>query len=169
MTQLHRDHRERVAVILDNRHGAPLTLVKLAVEALADARRDERRGRGTAFDEVWCVFDVDEHPDLVEAKNLAAAAGINVAVSNPCIELWFVLHLDDQTAHVDRQKIQRRSNELFGFDKRPTPSALHTLNATYPRAKARAIALDAMHQRNRSPEGSNPSTTIPPLVDSISA
>ena len=36
---LHRDHRERVAVILDDRHGAPLTLVKLAVEALADARR----------------------------------------------------------------------------------------------------------------------------------
>ena len=40
----------------------PLTLVKLAVEALTDARRT----RGTAFVEVWCVFDVDEHPDLVE-------------------------------------------------------------------------------------------------------
>ena len=66
VTHLHRDHRERVAVILDDRHGAPLTLVKLAVEALADARRDARRARGTAFDEVWCVFDVDEHPDLAE-------------------------------------------------------------------------------------------------------
>ena len=59
--------------------------------------------------------------------------------------------------------------ELYGFDKRPDANTLNRLSERYPEAKARAEALDKMHGQNHSPEGSNPSTSIPPLIDIISA
>lgn len=156
-------------MIIDDRHGTPLTLVRHAVVERDRCLKDERRGRGTGYDSYWCVLDVDEHPDLAEARRLAQQNGINLAVSNPCIELWFVLHAEDQRAHIDRHQIQRRSAELFGFDKRPDTDTLTRFSARYPEAQARAGALDDMHRRNQSPEGSNPSTSIPPLIDIISA
>jgi hypothetical protein len=51
------------------------------------------------FDEVWCVFDVDEFKDLREAEGLASRYKIGLAVSNPCFELWLLLHFDERTAH----------------------------------------------------------------------
>lgn len=50
------------------------------------------------FDEVWCVLDVDEF-DLAEAIGLAREHGINLAVSNPCFELWLLLHHADCRTH----------------------------------------------------------------------
>ena len=169
LTHLHRLHRQRITVVIDNRHGAPLTLVKHAADERRQRARDERRGRGAGFDEYWCVLDVDEHPKLDEALELARANGISVAVSNPCIELWFMLHSVEQTAHIDRHTAQARNRELHGFDKRPTAAALNNFVHQYPTARSRALSLDDMHRRNFSPEGSNPSTSIPPLIDTITA
>lgn len=51
---LRRALRDQVLITVDTRSGAPLTLVERAVEAKLDAERDANRGRGRAFDEVWC-------------------------------------------------------------------------------------------------------------------
>ena len=110
---------------------------------------------------------LDEHPDLAEARQVAQRQGINLAVSNPCIELWFVLHLEDQFAYIHRHEVQRRSAELFGFDKRLDTKTLDRLTTLYPVAEARAEALDMMYEQNGSPEGSNPSTSMAPLVEAI--
>ena len=167
LTHLYRQHREKVAVVIDNRHGTPLTIVRHAVAEREKCLKDERRGRGTGYDKYWCVIDVDEHPDLAEAHRVAQRHGINLAVSNPCIELWFVLHGEDQFAYIHRHDVQRRSAELFGFDKRPDTKTLDRLTTLYPVAQARAEALDMMHEQNGSPEGSNPSTSMGPLVEAI--
>lgn len=47
-------------------------------------------------EKVWCVFDVDAKGDLElkRAKQLADRAGINMALSNPSFELWFLLHTE---------------------------------------------------------------------------
>ncbi len=84
-----RRHRDKVLVKIEERNGTPMTLVKLAVVQKDQERRDERRGRGQAHDEVWCVFDKDTHPHFDEAILHAKRHGISVAVSNPCFELWF--------------------------------------------------------------------------------
>jgi RloB-like protein len=169
LTHVHRQHRERITVVIDDRHGAPLTLVRHAADERRRWTREERRGRGAGFDEYWCVLDVDEHPNLDEALDMARASGISVALSNPCIELWFVLHSADQSAFIDRYAAQSRNRELHGFDKRPTVAALNQFVVRYTAAKKRAVALDEMHRRNDSPERSNPSTSIPPLIDTIVA
>lgn len=60
-----------------------------------------------AFDEVWCVFDIDEHPNLNDARQLANARGVELASSNPCFELWLLLHFREQPGAQDRQHVQR--------------------------------------------------------------
>ena len=78
--------------------GVPLTLVERAVA---------RRSGDPEVDECWCVFDVEwprHHPNLEKALQLADAHGVRVAVSNPCFELWLLLHFQDQTAYLDKLK-----------------------------------------------------------------
>lgn len=74
----------------------PRTLVAMATEAHTRAVEEEAE-----IDEFWCVFDVEwprNHPGLEEAIQRARTNGINLAVSNPCFELWLVLHFQDHTA-----------------------------------------------------------------------
>ena len=87
----------RVVIAFDGPAGVPLTLVGRAKQ-----RRDEadlaasRAGDDfLRYDEVWCVFDVDEHPHVVSAREGALAAGLRIAMSNPCFELWLLLHFAD--------------------------------------------------------------------------
>jgi hypothetical protein len=47
---------------------------------------------------VWCVFDCDEHARLKPAIDQATALELSLAVSNPCFDLWFLLHFQDQRA-----------------------------------------------------------------------
>ncbi len=63
------------------------------------------------FDQVWCVVDVDEFP-LDKAARDAAREDICLAVSNPCFELWLLLHrcdwrkplVDAKAAHRELEK-----------------------------------------------------------------
>lgn len=162
-----RDHRDRVLITIDGFHGVPLSLVDRAAEAKRREAREERKGRGRAHDEVWCVFDVDQHPNIPEALDKAVANGIGVVLSNPCVELWFVLHFADQTAHIERDVAQRLSRDLLGCDKVLTGPALATLTERYGDAKQRAQQLDAKHAGDGSPPHSNPSSNMWDLIDRI--
>src|ERR1039457_414615 len=88
--------------------GVPKTVVERAVFMKKQSERDAKRRKDEnhRYDSVWCVFDIDEHPFVPEAKQQTQANAINIAVSNPCFELWFLLHFQDQTAHIDRHKVQ---------------------------------------------------------------
>src|SRR5262245_54609772 len=96
-------HRERVIVQFASNQGGctPMTLVQNAIAQRENDIREAKRGRGGAFDEYWCICDVDTHPHLSEALALAAENGINVGLSSPCLELWFLIHFEPQTAYVN--------------------------------------------------------------------
>jgi hypothetical protein len=97
----------------------------------------------------------------------AQANGLQIVLSNPCIELWFLLHFEDRTAHIERGDAQRRSRELLGCDKVLTAGALTDLGDRYLAARDRARALDARHADDGSPPLSNPSSNAWQLVDRI--
>ncbi|HTF07791.1 MAG TPA: RloB family protein, partial [Asanoa sp.] len=65
---------------------SPAQLVRRA--AAFGARRPGR------YDQIWCVVDVDEF-DIDAAVVEARRAGVHLAISNPCFELWLLLHHDD--------------------------------------------------------------------------
>jgi len=163
----HRRYRARVNVEIAEFHGTPLTLIERAVAAKASNERAERKGRGRAHDEVWCVFDVDEHPYLPEAVELARANGIHLAISNPCIELWFVLHFGDQTAYLERGAAQTQAQARLNCEKNLDESALAMLATHFAAAKRRAVALDAKHEGDGTPAPGNPSSGVWRVVDAI--
>jgi hypothetical protein len=161
-----REHRDTVLVSIDERSGPPMTLVERAIEEKKRETREEKKRQGPAYDEVWCVFDVDEHPYLSEAIGLAEEHGINVAVSHPCFELWFILHYEDQTAYIERRPVQIRARQL-GCKKALSDEALSRLAERYEEARRRAISLDKKHRGDGSVGRSNPSTEAWKLVDRI--
>jgi len=146
--------------------GTPKTLVERAVDLKNTADRDARRGKdqNLRYDVTWCVFDVDQHPFVAEAKQQARDNGIKVAVSNPCFELWIVLHFQDQRAHVARHDVQRLCRDyLPGYEKR---LQVETLLVRYEDAVRRSMALEEWHQ-TRGTNGYNPSTGVHRLTEEI--
>lgn len=145
----------------------PLTLVQKAREEL---RANRRASKDDRFDEIWCVFDRDNHPNIKQALAEARNAGVNVAFSNPCFELWLVWHLEDCTAHVERNVIQRRSRELgLTEGKHITREAIPKLENGFSAAKKRAQELDSRRERDGSEYGSNPHSDVWRLVEVLQA
>ena len=66
-------------------------------DALVKAAVDEKRSRGKDLsknDQIWLVFDRDEHADFDAAIQESAKNKFGVARSNPCFEVWLILHLE---------------------------------------------------------------------------
>ena len=164
-----REYRDRVLVTIDPFHGAPLSLVDRAVQTKKAEARDAKRGRGRAHDEIWCMFDIDIHPNVPDAIQKAQANGIGLAISNPCLELWFILHFEEWTAYLSRHAAQSRSSELLSCGKNLTRAAMDRLYEGYQDARERALRLDVKHDGDGSPAGSNPSSTVWALIESIRA
>jgi hypothetical protein len=159
-------YRRAVTVEIDGFHGTPLALVQRAVKAKRQNERAAPR-RGRAHDEVWCVFDVDDHPRLAEGLALAREHGIHLAISNPCIELWFLLHFEDRTAYIERREAQSLAKERLGCGKRLDEAALAALQEGFEAARERAQRLDVKHTGDGSGAHANPSSGAWRLVDSI--
>ncbi|UBU11992.1 RloB family protein [Nonomuraea gerenzanensis] len=163
----HRLYRDRAIVTIDGFHGPPSRLVRAAVDRKRDDQREEKRGRGQAFSEYWCMFDVDEFPNLPETYQLAAQHDIKIAVSNPCVELWFLLHFQDQTASLEGTAAQGLATRHLSCGKSLTPRALEQLVEHYGVAMERAEKLDSKHEGDGSPARSNPSSSVWRLIERI--
>jgi hypothetical protein len=81
----------------------PFPMVKQAVRMWTKIRReaedsglDEKRDWN--FPQVWVLFDRDDHKNIREAHNMAEDAGVRVAYSHPCFELWRLLHYQNYTS-----------------------------------------------------------------------
>ena len=158
-------HTERIPLTLIIESGmTPKSLVERAVTLKAEANRS--KDPNEHFDEVWCVFDVDEHPKIDGARQQAGENGISLVVSNPCFELWLLLHFKDHTSHIDRKKAQSRCrSHMPGYNKDPPCKKLFTL---YEDAMHRATALAKWHEQ-RNTAGNNPSTNVYEIVNTIRA
>lgn len=149
----------------------PLSLVRRAREHQKHNRQSGTGPRKTKFDEIWCVFDVDEHANLCQALLEARQNGIKITLSNPCFELWPVLHHEDQTAPIHRHDIQKRAEDLGIIKSKDSKHLVagqltHHLNE-YTAAKRRAQALTQRHTDNESDPISNPSSDVWKLVEKL--
>jgi len=161
--------RLRRSVLLDlhHFHGTPMSLVEAAVAEKEREEREQKRRRGRAHDEYWCVFDIDEHPHLEEAVDLAHRNDIHLAISSPCVEVWFLLHLVDQRAFLDRDTAKRMSKAALGCGKELTPEALELMAEHCDTASARARALEDKHRGDGTPSPGNPSSGVWRLIDAM--
>lgn len=70
------------------------------------------------YDEMWCVVDTDEF-DIAKAAWLADDLGVRLAVSNPCFELWLLLHVADHQGRCAsyKQLLPKLIKHIPGYDK----------------------------------------------------
>lgn len=162
----HQVRNSRVHVEVSKETGVPLTVVECAVrlrdEAASEAKR--QRDENLLWDQVWGVFDVDEHPNLDKALELAQSEGILLAVSNPSFELWALLHFQDQRAFASRQQVRASlKTYLADYEKSLDFDAMHP---HYADALRRAQELD--HDADvHGASGRNPSTGVHRLTQTI--
>ncbi|GAC86121.1 hypothetical protein GP2_054_00280, partial [Gordonia paraffinivorans NBRC 108238] len=97
----------------------------------------------------------------------AAANHIHVALSSPCIELWFFLHYENQTAFLHRHDAQAKSKKCMGCDKHLSQDALTFLLDSYESAANRARALARKHVGDMSPVPWNPYSNMWELIETI--
>jgi RloB-like protein len=148
--------KRRTSIELDVRDcsGGPLTLVK-------QAKRLWQEAPGT-WDHVWCVFDVDDRSrEVKQAEDIARRARwLSLAISNPCIELWSLLHFQEQNAWISQEAVQKLLEKYCpGYlPKKRLP--VERLFELEPQAIARARKLTP---------GKNPSTGIPDLIEALLA
>ncbi|MEV1154298.1 RloB family protein [Micromonospora chokoriensis] len=86
--------RPRVVVVAER--GSPVNVVRGA------ARRRQRDD----FDEAWAVCDVDDFA-TEPATREAVSTDVNLAWSNPCFEVWLLLHYGNCTRFVENAKRAR--------------------------------------------------------------
>jgi hypothetical protein len=144
----------------------PKTLVDFAIEKKQRAERDaDRQGDDNVkYDEVWCVFDIDAHEYVQEAKQTAAANNIELAISNPCFELWLLLHFQEQRAHIERHHVQSACRGHMPEYVKEVPFEL--VFHHHQEAVGRAVALDKW-QNSQGRPGGNPSTGVHRLTERI--
>ena len=144
--------------------GVPLTIARKAIERLRSPRR--RKNSFEVRDEVWAVFDRDEHVGFNEAVNLCEQAGVGVARSNPCFELWLILHERDFDAMCNRHRIQDELARLRPDYEQSGSKTLDDLVARVRDAEKRA-ARQLVRRRQEGIAYNNPSTTVGQLTQAI--
>ena len=153
--------KDRIKVLGSDECGGtdPKTIVECAKKV--------RKQSELNYDEIWCVFDRDGHHRFHEAIIQAHDNKFKVAFSNPCFELWCLLHFTDQTAHIEGQKAHndlRLPGRLPDYEK-GMPNLCNKLSSCQSEAIHRARKLRDMHRRNENQETTNPATAVDKLVD----
>lgn len=149
----------------------PLSIVRAAIE-YRQARKNERAW--AKEDTAWAVFDGDEHRDANpdrwnDAIQIARSNNIRLAVSNPCFELWYLLHYRSHTADVTRQRAFRLlKSHISDYEKAKTlwPSPLEPLT---DEAIRRAKQLASRTETDELQPFTNPYTSVYELVESLLA
>lgn len=152
--------------------GVPISVIERAIlekEQLARAAKASKNSFDTHF-EVWAVFDRDVHPkqQLHQAIALAKKNNIPIAYSNPCFELWGLMHYSCEARpghHHETQKRLKLVHSGYCHEKNPVLSFTQ-LQPKYVSAVSNSIQA----LKNREAEGQtygDPSTTVHLLTERI--
>ncbi len=152
--------------------GVPYTIAEEAVErakALGLTLKSRRKKDSyEKRDEVWAVFDRDEHPRFKEAVMKCEEQNVGVGRSNPCFELWLILHVQDCDKPNDRHAMQKALAKLRQeYD--PDGSKKPDCDDLVKRVEAAEQRGEKQLQNRESggdPSG-NPSTTVGRLTRAI--
>ena len=141
----------------------PHTVVRKAKEL-----QEREKQQGEQYDEVYCVFDRDEHPAFGNASRDATDNDLKLARSWPCFEFWLLLHFvcsrSPYTSEGGRSPcdncIRDLRTHLPGYEK-ATPGWFQQLEDRLEDAKRNAGHAITDAERTSEP---NPSTEVHELV-----
>ena len=126
--------------------------------------------QGLSYDQVWCVFDKDcfLKSEFKNAIKKAKALGFNVAYSNECFELWYLLHFEYLTSGLNRTRYFEKLKEHLGEDyKKNSKDMYDKLLEKQGIAIKNAKKLLGIYSKEQHPADCNPSTTVYLLVEEL--
>lgn len=144
----------------------PRSVVDYAAREKNERKRKARRGGPPPYDQVWCVFDRDQHTRLLEAINKANDNEIEVALSIPCFEYWYLLHYKHTTSPFSDcdSVISELKKHLPGevYDKATPP-----LNDLWDRMQTALTNAELVRKNSDGSKYPNPSTGVDLLIRSL--
>lgn len=169
---VHQLHTANVAVQPGQLGTAPIQVVRYAHKLFEEG--DLRKGiRPKSFDQVYAVFDRDDHASYFDALNLVQsldgklrnddrqAVSFKAVASIPSFELWLLLHYEDIQAPIPREEVMTRLKQhIHGYEK-GAGGAFATTRARLATATQRAQALAEKFNAYTDPE---PYTALHELV-----
>jgi RloB-like protein len=155
----------------------PLQVVQYA-KALFESGDRNKQIQPRAFEQVYAVFDRDEHRTYFDALQLAESLNgklrndnrqpvrFQAMASIPCFELWLLLHFEDVHAPVQRDEVMvRLKNHIPGYEKGAGGAFALSVDRLKG-ATQRAQALAAKFNAYTDPE---PFTALHELVELLTA
>lgn len=124
----------------------------------------------------WIVFDRDKVPDFDVLIRQAENNGINVAWSNPCLEVWFFAYYGSIPTVIDSVQCCSKFAELFqkktGFEYSKSDRQLYArLTSTGDESKAIQVAKQRLRSHLdgnlKKPSDMVPCTMVQELVEEI--
>jgi hypothetical protein len=121
-------------------------------------------------DSIWCVFDCDENTDDSISKAYKnAGKSINMCLSNPSFELWFLLHFSYvDTSLQNEGLIELLKRQIAGYSKNSDYfQALEPLTDTAVKNAKRLEKLHLDNGTDLNSTQSNPSTQVYRIIEVI--
>jgi bifunctional ADP-heptose synthase (sugar kinase/adenylyltransferase) len=150
-TALKKEHWIKPAkIVVVYESGSPEEVVRGA------ARRRDRDD----YDQAWAVCDVDKY-NTSGAASLAEAMAVELLWSNPCFEVWLILHKGKCASYIEdaRRAGDRLRAHIADWDKGAL--RFEDFRDGIPDAAQRAKALG-------EPPDANPSTAVWRLIEALS-
>jgi hypothetical protein len=168
----HHLHSANVEVQPGQLGTAPIQVVRYAQQLFEEG--DLRKGiRAKSFDQVYAVFDRDDHDSYFNALDVAQSLdgklrnderqpiSFKAIASIPSFELWLLLHYEDVQAPMHRDAVMDRLKQhIPGYDK-GAGGAFATTRNRLATATQRALGLAAKFNAYTDPE---PFTALHELV-----
>lgn len=151
---------------------APVQVVQYAKELFENGDRHKHIQR-RAFEQVYAVFDRDDHESYFTALRLAESldgrlrndnkqpVAFKAIASVPSFELWLLLHYEDIQAPVHRDEVMRKLKQYISGYEKGAGGAFASTSAHIAIATRRAEALAARFSADTAPE---PFTGVVELV-----
>lgn len=159
----YRLHTANVEVQLGELGTEPLQVVQYA-KSLFEKGDCNKQIQPRAFEQVYAVFDRDEHRTYFDALGLAESLDgqlrndnkqpvkFKAIASVPSFELWLLLHYEDIQAPIHRDEVMRRlKRHIPGYEK-GTGGAFATTRGRLENATQRVQALAANFNAYTDPE-----------------
>lgn len=168
----YRLHTANVEVQPSELGTSPIQVVQYAQSLFENGNR-HKQIQSRAFEQVYAVFDRDEHGSYFDALNLAKSLDgklkndnklpvtFKAIASVPSFELWLLLHYEDIQAPIPRDVvIQRLRQHLPGYEK----GAAGTFATSHERLQTASLRAQALAAKFSAYDAPEPYTAISDLV-----